>query len=222
MKKKSNQVEHAVARMPEAFETVDEVIAAGNTHIGDIKNNPDLPNAPDVATTIAQWDAEHAKLVAADKKVTDADLAAEKARTDRATILRQCKLRARGCVNAISIHAAGSEALIKAYAMGVAEKLGSPLEKVPEDPKGLKVIVAGEANWTWTTHRGNHGYSVQWATDASNPATYSPPIHCTKGRFQLTGQTPGATLHLRLAALDSRLPNGQTTWTAWVSVVVSL
>ena len=222
MKKNSNQVEHAIARMPEAFKTVSEVIAAGNTHIADIKNNQDLPNAPDVAATIALWDTEHAKLTAADKEVNDADLAAEKARINRAAVLRQCKLRARSCLNAITIHAAGSEAVIKSYSMGVAEKLGSSLETVPENLKGVKVTIAGEANWTWTTHRGNHGYTLQWATDPNDPATYSPPIHCTKGKFKLTGKTPGATLHLRLAALDSRLPNGQTAWTAWVSVVVSL
>jgi hypothetical protein len=218
----SNKVEHAVARMPEAFDTVDEVIAAGTTHIPDIQKNPDLPNAPDVAAMAAQWATQQTKLIAADKNVVDADLAAEKARTDRAGALRQTKLSARGCLNAITIHAAGSEAVIKGYSMEVAERLESPLETVPEDLKGVKVMAAGEANWKWTTHERNHGYTVQWAADANNPATYAQPIHCTKGKFKLTGQTPGATLHLRLAALDSRLPNGQTAWTAWVPVVVSL
>jgi hypothetical protein len=36
------------------------------------------------------------------------------------------------------------------------------------------------------------------------------------------GQTPGTTVHVRVAACDSRLPGGMTPYTAWVALIASL
>jgi hypothetical protein len=40
-------------------------------------------------------------------------------------------------------------------------------------------------------------------------------------KFELAGQTPGATIHFRVLALDPSLPTGQTEYTPWVPVMVS-
>ena len=216
----SNKVEHAVAKMPEPIATPEELIAAGEKHIPAIKANTAI--SPEVATAADQWNTAHLAHAAAHKKVVDADVAAAKARTERATTERECIGRARGCLQAITVDAAGSEKAIKAYGVDVGERLESPLEDTPTGLLGVKTLKTGMANWKWKTHKRNHGYMAQWATDPANVATHSAQIYCTRGKFSLTAQTPGATLHLRVAALDSRLLGGQTAFTAWVSVPVGL
>ena len=214
----SNKVERAVAKMSDPISTPEELIAASEKHIPAIKANTAISS--EVTTAADQWNTSHLAYVASNKKVVDADVAAAKARTERATAERDLLGRARGCLLAITVDAAGSEAAIKAYGVDVAERLGSPLETTPTGLIGVKTLTTGLAGWKWKTHKRNHGFMVQWATDPTNAATHSAQIHCTKGRFSITAQTPGATLYLRVAALDSRLLGGQTAYSAWVSVPV--
>jgi hypothetical protein len=57
---------------------------------------------------------------------------------------------------------------------------------------------------------------VQHATDAANPATYSPSLACTKSKFTLTGATSGSSVSFRVAAIDPSSATGQTAWSGWV------
>jgi hypothetical protein len=216
----SNEVEHAIARLPEAFKTPEDMVVVGSKHTTAIKNNANA--SPEVLDAAAKWDAATKALDASNKGVDAAVLALQNARTTRAGSMRDCRARARGCLNAITVQAAGSEQVIKDLSMDVAERLESPLETVPQGLLGVRSATSAAAGWAWTTHNGNHGYMVQFATDVANPATYSAPVHCTKGQFHATAQTPGATLHARVAALDSRLPGGQTAFSTWIASVVSL
>jgi hypothetical protein len=43
---------------------------------------------------------------------------------------------------------------------------------------------------------------------------------CSASSFTLTGQTSGATLHFRIAAIDPSQPGHMTTWSAWVAGTV--
>ena len=154
--------------------------------------------------------------------LADAEIVLSTARTARAGAMRDCRARATGCLNAITVQAAGSEQAIKDLSMDVAQRLESPLETTPQGLVSTKSKISAAAGWSWKTHKGNHGFMVQYGSDPNQPATYSTPTHCTKGQFHATGQTPGATLHLRVAALDARLPGGQTAWSTWIASVVSL
>jgi len=58
-----------------------------------------------------------------------------------------------------------------------------------------------------------------------NPAdasTYQEPVHISRSRYTVTGQTPGATLNIRVQALDSKLPTGKSEWSAWVPIIVGV
>jgi hypothetical protein len=44
----------------------------------------------------------------------------------------------------------------------------------------------------------------------------------TRSRVTITGQTPGATLHLRVQTLDSKLPNGKSDFSPWVAIIVGV
>jgi hypothetical protein len=220
----SNKVENKVARMPDSIATPEEMVAAGNKHIPSITGNKAVTQgqAPEVEAAAKLWSDEQQNLVAANQKVIDADAAAAKARTERATIQRRWKGRAHGCINAIDVFADGSEQVIKEFLLEPAERHAAPLETVPQGLHGVQVKTSGIATGTWKTHPGNNGYMVQCAQNPADPATYSAPAFVTKGRFQLMGQTPGTTVHLRVAACDSRLPGGMTPYTAWVALIASL
>lgn len=220
----SNKVENKVARMPDPIATAEEMVAAGMKHIPSITGNKAVTQgqAPEVEVAVNFWSDEQKNLVAANQKVSDADAAAAKARTERATAMRRWKGRAQGCLNAIDVLADGSEQVIKEFFLEPAERHARPLETVPQGLQNVQSKVSGTATGAWKTHRANHGYMVQYASNPADPATYSAPAFVTKGRFQLMGQTPGSTLHLRVAACDSRLPGGTTAYTGWVAIVASL
>ena len=216
----STKVEHAVAKLPEAFAKPQNMVTVGNKHTNAIKNNPNASAA--VLAAAAAWDGATKVLVTTNKAVADAEIVLSTARTARAGAMRDCRARATGCLNAITVQAAGSEQTIKDLSMDVAQRLESPLETTPQGLVSTKSKISAAAGWSWKTHKGNHGFMVQYGSDPNQPATHSTPTHCTKGQFHATGQTPGATLHLRVAALDARLPGGQTAWSTWIASVVSL
>ena len=97
----SNKVERAVAKMSDPISTPEELIAASEKHIPAIKANTAI--SPEVTTAADQWNTSHLAYVASNKKVVDADVAAAKARTERATAERDLLGRARGCLLAITV-----------------------------------------------------------------------------------------------------------------------
>jgi hypothetical protein len=51
-------------------------------------------------------------------------------------------------------------------------------------------------------------------------STFSAAVHSTAVKFHLLGQAAGTTVYFRVAALDKKLPGGQTEWTTWVPILV--
>jgi hypothetical protein len=213
--------DHAVATMSDPIDTPAQMVTAGEKHVTGAKANSGLAAATEVNTAVTLLDNATTGLDAANKAVIAADLAAANARVAQATAARTWVGRARGCVNAVTVFAAGSKDVIKSFSFDVAERGESPLETTPVNMRGVRSKVTGTATWKWQTHPGNHGYMFQHATNPADPTTYSVPVYGKPGTFALPAQTPGATLYARVAAFDARLPGRQTDWTAWAAVLVS-
>jgi hypothetical protein len=210
--------------MSDPLSSPEEMVSAGNKHISSIAGNKAVTqgDAPEIDAAVKLWADEQKNLVAANQTVADADAAAAKARTLRATIMRRWRGRAQGCINAVGVFADGSEAVIKEFFLDLAERHDAPLATMPQDVHNVQIDHSGAACGAWKTVKANRGFMVQYATNAADPATYSAPTFFTKGKLRLDGQTPGATIHLRVAACDSRLPGGVTAYTPWVALLVSL
>jgi hypothetical protein len=89
--------------------------------------------------------------------------------------------------------------------------LGAPADLAVNPGAG-----SGEVAASWLRGNARHGFVVQHATDAANPATYAPPMPWTKTRFTLGGLAPNATVSFRVAAIDPTSATGASPWSAWV------
>jgi hypothetical protein len=136
-------------------------------------------------------------------------------------VLRRWEVRRRGVLNAVNATCDGSKDMVQGFGLGVVGRTPSPPAVVPEGLRGKRSKAVGTATAVWTTRRGHRGFLVQYTTNPANPDAFSAPIASAKAKFELTGQTPGATIYFRVLALDPSLPTGQTDYTSWVAVTVS-
>jgi hypothetical protein len=87
-------------------------------------------------------------------------------------------------------------------------------------PEGLAAWAGklpGEVEAGWSRGLARCGFAVQHATEPANPATYSAVIPWTKTQYTLRGAPSGATVHLRVAAIDPTSPSGIGPWSAWAA-----
>lgn len=66
---------------------------------------------------------------------------------------------------------------------------------------------------------GRQVATLESAEKSAQPLQYLPT---PRAAAEPMGQTPGTTVHVRVAACDSRLPGGMTPYTAWVALIASL
>jgi hypothetical protein len=57
---------------------------------------------------------------------------------------------------------------------------------------------------------------VQTATDPTNEATHSSLMARTKAEYIARGLPSGATIYLRVAAIDPTSESGYGAWSAWI------
>jgi hypothetical protein len=105
--------------------------------------------------------------------------------------------------------------------MSVSQRRAAPAPVVPEGLKGRRSKKVGVATVVWKAQPGSAGYLVQYASNPADAATYAAPVVSAKVTFELTGQTPGAMLSFRVAAVDPSSPQRQTEYTPWITVRVS-
>ena len=213
--------DHAVPRITLPLTTPAERVFAANTHIAAFKNSPGWAEAVEVQAATATWSTETDNLDASHNSIAELESRLAAARTNHLAVLRRWEVRRRGALNAVNAYCDGSKDRVQGFGLGVLTRTAPSETTVPEGLRGRRSKVIGVATVVWTTRRGNHGFMVQHATDPTDAATFSAPIMSSRGTFELTGQTPGATIHVRVLALDPSLPTGQTEYTPWVAVRVS-
>jgi hypothetical protein len=218
---KTKAVDRAVPLLTEPSQTSTEKVSSAIVHIASLKNSPDWAAATEVHTAAATWLTENESLDASNKTLADLENKLTKARSHHRAVLRRWDVRKRGVLNAVNATCDGSKDMVQGFGLGVLQRTPMPQATVPEGLRGKRSKTVGTATAVWTTRRGNRGFLVQYATDPANPATFSAPIASSRGKFELTGQLPGATLYVRVLALDPSLPTGQTEYTSWVAVMAS-
>src|SRR5262249_6344056 len=78
----------------------------------------------------------------------------------------------------------------------------------------------GTVGVKWDSDGRGDEHEVQWAADPAEPSPCSARVPAAKRAFALPGQVTGAVLWFRVRAVDARLPEGHTSFTAWVAVRV--
>jgi hypothetical protein len=211
----------AVPILTQSAGSATEMVSAANTHIVTIKLSPDWATATDVQTATTAWETENTRLDEQNQLVAELENKLKTARSNQRALMRRWDVRKRGLLSAVDAACNGSKDKVQAFGFGVQQRTALPLAEVPEGLRGRRSKRVGTATAVWNAPRGHQGFIVQYATDLTNPATYSPLIMVSRGKFEVTGQTPGSKVYFRVLALEPSLPTGQTEFTPWVEVMVS-
>jgi hypothetical protein len=215
-------IEFAIPVMTGPLDTPAEKVKTSKALATIIKGSPDYVPGSELDTALLDFAAETTKLEDAGQGVVKADLAATMARTEQAACLLRWGIRKRALLNAARLSCDGSAPKMKAFGFGVLDPQEAPLAVVPQHLRPRKRKVAGVAAVVWDVQLGEPTFMVQHATDPNDPATYSAPAPSSKASFKLLGQTPGATIHFRVYAIDPRLPAGRTDDSAWLAILVGV
>jgi hypothetical protein len=198
-----------------------EKVTTTQTHFNAMKASPDWANAPEVQKAAADWLVAANNLAQNDQDLQDLLKQVAAKRSAELLLLLTWTTQKEVCLAAVKKYCGGSSSKVQGFGYGVAGRTPHPPAVTPFNLLTKRAKVAGVATVLWTVDAHRHQYQVQWATDPTNAATYSPLHTVSRRRFQLTGQTTGAVLHFRVLVLDPKLPLGQSDWSAWVTAVVS-
>ena len=218
---KSTTVDRARPTIPQP-KTPEAMVTEGKALLAGVNASSNIGQATDVAaaakglgTVNDQLDANNAK-----KAKAKGDL--QTAEANELPLVRRWGARRRALASAIELFSDGSKDVAKTFSVAVEEKHTTATATTPENLRPMKAKKHTAAGCRWNPTPGAHGYMVQHCSNPADPSTYSPQISCSKARFWLDGQTPGATVNFRVLACDERLlPSGQSPYTAWVAVLVS-
>src|SRR5262249_8734931 len=152
------------------------------------------------------------------KKIGPARSALATLITNQRVLERRWSAKKRAFYSAVNIHADGSKDTVSNLGCEVLNAQPIPPQGVPQNVHDRHLKVRGSAGAIWDTTR-KPDFMVQICTNPADPSTYQEPVHISRSRYTVTGQTPGATLHLRVQALDSKLPNGKSEYSAWVAII---
>jgi hypothetical protein len=216
-KKKSD---YAAATMPGPTSTPVEMVTTGNAAITAVSGSPALASAPEVQTALGLFATENANLEANNKKKEALRQELSQTEAEGVTIVRRWGLRRQGLLHAVNTFADGSKEKVQSLNLGTIQRSKLPPAGVPANLKQAHSKKPTTVVVTWSKTKGADGYMVQYASNPADPATYAAPVMCTRARFALLGQTLGATIHVRVRALDPELPDGQSDYTPWLAAIV--
>jgi hypothetical protein len=214
-------VDRARACITDRLRTPADKVAAGSTHIAAIEASPSYATATAIQTATAAWKTENTTLTTVTQDIADLESKLDVLRASQLSSVRRwdlCKLSALSAVNSFCD---GSKDRVLSFGMSVQQRTPAPKPVVPEGLKGRRSKKVGVATVVWKAQAGSAGFLVQYASNPADAATYAAPAVSPKVTFELTGQTPGAMISFRVAAVDPSSPQRQTEYTPWLAVRVS-
>jgi hypothetical protein len=215
-KPKKAPVNRAVATIKQPMGTDAAKVSVTSSVSQAMAKSPDWVAATVVQSAVSAWTSDATALDANTKLIANLRAQLAVAESKQGELRRNWAASKMQVMSAVTVFCGGSADRVKAFNLDVVTryKLGplatpSNLAVNPGAQPGLGVA-------QWAKGPARHGFLVQHTTDPSNPATISAPMASTKTRFSLDGLTSGATVSMRVAAIDPASPTGQTSWSAWV------
>ena len=222
-KKDQKKIDKAVAVITDACSTPAEMADCGHKHLTAMQKSSLWATLPaDVQQAGVDLDVASTNIEANDALIAGLLAKVDAARTNHPILIRRWIGKKRACLTKVTDHADGSKDTVVNLGFDVFVTQPLPPSGVPQNLRDKHSKVHGEAHAKWDRAPTDHDYMVQHATDPSNPTTYSAPVVVSKVTFKLPGQVPGATIHLRVLAIDPKLPTGQSDYTAWVPLLVGV
>jgi hypothetical protein len=215
-------VDRATAVPKKGMKTSTEKVDGTKTQVTATTNSPGYGAAPQaVKTALADWGQSATDMDDNMKKIGPARATLTTLIANQHVLERRWGAKKRAFFSAVNIHADGSKDIVSGLACEVLAAQPIPPQGVPQNIRDRHLKVRGSAGAVWDTTR-KPDFMVQICTNPADPATFQEPVHITRSRHTVTGQTPGATLHIRVQTLDSKLPNGKSEYSAWVPIIVGV
>jgi hypothetical protein len=196
------------------------MVAAGTSTVTTVLASPNIAAATDVKAAANSLGATIAALQGNNTAKSKARADLDAAIVNEVQLVRAFGAGRRALVASIEVFSKGSKDVIKSFGVDVEERKPRPEATVPMGLRPMKVKKPNHASVRWDPTLGAQGYMLQHATNSADASTYAAPFRVTAARYYLGGQTPGATVYFRVAALDTALSGGQTAFSAWVAVMV--
>ena len=220
-KNKKVPVDQATPKIgPPPKDTAEALVTDGLATVTRVLASPNIGSAGGVSAAANAWNAD---LLALQKNNTNKSNARDllaTAITNEPPLVRAVHAGKRGLVSAIDTFSKGSKDMVQSFTVDVEQRTPRPEATVPVDLRPMKTTKSATARARWAPTPGADGYMLQHATNTADATTYAAPFRVAVAHYDLVGQTPGTTIYFRVAAVDSRLPGGQTAFTAWVGVFV--
>jgi hypothetical protein len=215
------KVDRATPQIVDTSEMPEQLVITGNEAIGNIKASAGLAGAPAVQVVVTAWATANTNLDANNKAKAAARLALDTALANEGPLVRRWGISKRAVISAIEVVGDGSAEVVQSFNVAVEQRQAHPEASVPANLRAMKVHKTNVASVRWDPSPGATGYMLQHATSPSDATTYAPLIYVKDSKYHYGGQVPGTTIYFRVLALDASLPTGQTTFSAWVGVIVS-
>jgi hypothetical protein len=214
-------VDHATPQIPEVKETPEEIVATGTAAMAKINASEAISGAPEVQSNVKAWGVAITALAVNNQSKSTARAQLKLAETAEPALVRRCKVRKRLVLGAIQSAGDGAAQGVQSFNVAVEQRQAKPLAVVPLNVRPMKTKTPSYASVRWDVDQGAKAYVLQHCTNPADATTYSPQISVTAARLHIGGQTPGATVYVRVLAVDPRvLPTGQTAFSGWVAVIV--
>jgi hypothetical protein len=215
-KSKKTPVDRAVATVKKSTATDALKVSVTSSVSQAMAQSPDWAAATDVQTAVKAWSADAVAIGANAQAIAGlrAQLAIAEAKQNG--LRRDWAASKMQVVSAVTVFCGGSADKVKAFDLDVVSRtrlgaLGAPIDLTVNPGTAVGTVMS-----KWSKGLARHGFLVQHATDPTNAATISAPTPSTKPRFTLTGMPTGATVSLRVAAIDPASSTGMSPWSPWV------
>jgi hypothetical protein len=211
---------HATATFRKPYVTDADKITACTEQTAAMTAGPGWANATDLQKACAAWTATTTSIQTTGTTIegfrAQMALAVVGMNTLRATWIANRK----AVISALSLFCNGSAATINAFGADVFTHTVGGAILVPGGLSTMPGTSAGTVDFMFDDSVNRYGFVVQFASNTSDPTTFSPQIPCHEGFFSLDGQTSGATLHFRAAAVDPTQKLHVTDWSPWIAGTV--
>jgi hypothetical protein len=214
-------IDQATPRIAGVMSTSEEMVTLGTNTVAKVLASANIGNAPGVKAAATAWSVEITALAANNTAKATARAMLDTAIVNELQLVRSFGKNRRALAVAIDLFANGSKDTVQSFGVDVEARQARPAATIPVNLRPMKVKKTNYGSVRWDPTVGAQGYMLQHATNTADATTFVAPIMTTAARYYLGGQTPGATVYFRVAALDTALTGGQTGFTAWVAVMVS-
>jgi hypothetical protein len=214
------KVDQARPVIPEGKTPVD-MVTEGQDTLNKVRASSNYGSAPGVQAAATTFGSALTALLANNEAKAKARADLETAEANEPVCVRRLNAQRRSLNSAIEVFADGSKDVANSFGAPLAGKETTPEAITPVNLRGMQSKTHDRAGVRWDPVPGAHGYILQHATNQNDPTTFSAEMSVRGAKFWLAGQTRGTTIYFRVLACDDRLPNGRTTYTGWLGVLVT-